>query len=41
MDIKLEEKLKKIVNVYDKYYDDPCKICRKNNIDINDYDYFL
>ena len=35
----MEEKLKKIVNIYDKYYDDPCKICREKNIDINDYDY--
>ena len=34
----MEEKLKRLVNIYDKYYDDPYKICIKNNINIEDYD---
>ena len=35
----LEEKIKRLVNVCDKYYDDRYKICIENNIDINKYDY--
>ena len=36
----LEEKLKRLVNTYDKYYDDPYKICIENNINLEDY-YFV
>ena len=35
----MEEKLKRLVNVCDKYYDDPYKVCIENNINLQDYYY--